>query len=395
MPLLGCRPENELHCKGDCETGEADTDSGAPDSHDSAEPDDSHGGDDSAETAETGHGETGESGETAETGEPWDPNKPLELCINEFMPDDNASVADDLGAYSDWIELHNPGEETVALAGWTMTDDGDDPTDSALDSSLSIEPGGFLLLYADGDSSLGAQHLDMKLSKDGGSVGLYAPDGRGSLINYGSVVPDISVARVTDCCSGEGCWEFVYGGTPGSTNAPPEPEELELVPAGSTWRYWDGVDEPPGDWTSASYDDSAWDSGAGPLGYGDAHIVTTLDYGGDDANKNITAWFRLSFTATDVDTYTSAMGGLLADDGAIVYLNGAEVERSNMPDGDVDATTLASSSTSDETGYGAFTVDPTGLLEGDNVLAAEVHQHSADSSDLGFDLKLEAEYYPE
>ena len=334
--------------------------------------------------------------ETAETGEPWDPNKPLELCINEFMPDNETAAADETGAYVDWIELHNPNEEDIALDGWTLSDDPDDPTVHTMTGGLTLGAGEFLLLWADGLPELGADHLGFKLDGDGESVGVYAPDGRGSVVRYGELPSDISAARVPDCCSGsEGCWEFVYQGTPGSTNTEIEPEEIDLVDAGSTWSYWDGDAAPTGDWTTASYDDSAWSSGEAPLGYGDTHIVTTVDYGGDDYNKHTAVYFRLAFSAADVDTYTELKVRVMADDGAVVYLNGTEISRVNMPDGDIAFDTLASGTTSSETGFSSETVDLSLLMEGDNVLAAEVHQASASSSDLGFDLSLAGEYMPE
>lgn len=384
--LLACADDpkpSETGCTGaDC-PGE-DSESAAPDTSETSE---------SGESAETS--ESGESGETGDSGEPWDPNAPLELCINEFMTDNDVALADETGAYPDWIELHNPGDEAVPLDGWTLTDDSGDTTKHEMSGGLSVEPGGFLVLYADGEDSLGAAHLGFKLTQDGGTVGLFAPDGRGSLITYGYLESDISAARVPDCCPvGSSCWEYVYGGTPGETNDPAEPVEVDLVSAGSTWAYWDLGSEPDGDWTALDYDDSLWVEGAGPLGYGDSHIVTTLSYGASSSNKYPTYYFRLVFTATDVDTYLSVAGGLMVDDGAVVYLNGTEVERSNIADGAVSYDTYASSSTSDETGYGVFSVDTSLLVEGENVLAVEVHQHSADSSDMGFDLTLTAEHMP-
>lgn len=369
---------------GPCDSGSADssTDSGDTDS--------------TADSGESGEsGETGDTAETGDSGSEWDPNKPLELCINEFMPsNDNALLDESSGLYVDWIELHNPGEEDLSLDGWSLTDDRDEPTKSTLSGGLTLGAGEFLVLFADDAADLGATHLDFKLAQDGGTLGVYAPDGRGSLITYGYIETDISAARVTDCCSGSDCWEYVYKGTPGLTNYAPDPVEIDLVDAGSAWAWWDQGYEPSGDWTALDFDDAAWPTGSAPLGYGDSHIVTTISYGSDGSNKYTTSYFRLVFPVEDASAYTDALGTLLKDDGAIVYLNGEEVERSNMPDGAVTYSTFASGSTSDETGYAAFTVDPALLVEGDNVLAVEVHQASLDSSDLGFDLTLSAEYLP-
>ncbi len=81
---------------------------------------------------------------------------------------------------------------------------------------------------------------------------------------------------------------------------------------------------------------------------------------------------------------------LLRDDGGIVYINGIEVFRSNLPEGDIGATTFASAVVggADETTFYESSVDPAVLKEGRNVVAVEIHQANAPSSDLGFDLAL-------
>lgn len=384
--LAACSDKSEPCVGVGCgETGGDSAESGLPDSSES--------GGESGESGESG--ETDETAETAETGEPWDPDKPLELCINEFMPDNDAAYADaESGLYEDWIELHNPGEEDLSLEGWSFTDDPDDITKSVVNGELTLPAGGFIVFFADGTEGVSLTHLNFKLEQDGGTLGVFAPDGRGSLITYGYVETDISAARVTDCCTGSDCWDYVYKGTPASTNYVPEPVEVELVNAGADWAYWDVGTPPDGDWTAADYDDATWATGPAPLGYGDSHIITAIGYGDDAYNKYTTAYFRLVFSVEDAATYTDALGTLMRDDGAVVYLNGTEVERSNMPDGDVSYETLASSSTTDETGYGAFSLDPALLVEGQNVLAVEVHQSAVDSSDLGFDMTLSAEYLP-
>ncbi len=42
------------------------------------------------------------------------------VCISEFMAINNVTLADEDGAYSDWIELYNPGTNTVNLGGWYL-----------------------------------------------------------------------------------------------------------------------------------------------------------------------------------------------------------------------------------------------------------------------------------
>ena len=83
---------------------------------------------------------------------------------------------------------------------------------------------------------------------------------------------------------------------------------------------------------------------------------------------------------------------MVRDDGAVVYLNGAELFRDNMPVGDVTAETTAVSGVggADESTWFAFEVSAEQLVAGANTLAAEVHQSTRTSSDISFDLILEA-----
>ncbi|MEX1104673.1 MAG: alkaline phosphatase PhoX, partial [Ilumatobacteraceae bacterium] len=158
-----------------------------------------------------------------------------------------------------------------------------------------------------------------------------------------------------------------------------------LVAAGSIWRYHDEGLDLGSAWRAAGYDASAWKQGVGPLGYGDP--VATVINGGALATKPITAYFRTSFTGSSSHTNLSLR--LRRDDGAVVYLNGVEVARSNMPAGIITASTLASSSINDgaETTIHVIPVSAS-LVTGTNVLAVEVHQFQTASSDLTFDLSF-------
>jgi len=189
----------------------------------------------------------------------------------------------------------------------------------------------------------------------------------------------------------DGRWDF--GGTGGIVET--------LVGSGSVWKY---LDDGSNQLTAADgvnwfghpyYDDSLWLEGPAELGYGDESQgrpeATVVSYGPDADNKYITTYFRRAFDVTDASRYSSLHLRLLRDDGAIVYLNGAEVARSNMPGEMVDYLTPAGSniSGSDEYTFSDFTVDANLLSEGTNVLAVEIHQASGTSRDMSFDLELE------
>ncbi len=160
-----------------------------------------------------------------------------------------------------------------------------------------------------------------------------------------------------------------------------------LLDFGHHWRYLDTGEEPAEDWTEVGFDDSSWPSGPAPLGYGD-DPATTIDYGDDPDNKHITTWLRLPFT---LDTLPHSFQlSILRDDGVAVYLNGVELLRDNLPDGELTADTLAIEpfSGDDELEPVGASVDGSLLQLGENVLAVRLHQASASSSDLSFDLQL-------
>jgi hypothetical protein len=163
-----------------------------------------------------------------------------------------------------------------------------------------------------------------------------------------------------------------------------------LVPDGSTWRYLDDGSDQGTAWRETDFDDSGWASGPAQLGYGDGDEATTVSYGGDAENKHITTYFRHSFDVADASIFESLTLRVLRDDGATVYLNGTEVFRTNMPDGDVGYGTLAASTVggSDESAFFTTSVDPAILNDGSNVLAVEIHQAAVTSSDISFDLEL-------
>lgn len=173
---------------------------------------------------------------------------------------------------------------------------------------------------------------------------------------------------------------------PFRTSITPSPPTETLVPAGAVWRYRDlGVDLGT-TWREYFYDDSTWMAGPAPLGYGDP-MATTVGFGPSSTAKHITTYFRRTFPATH--GFDSLTLSLRRDDGAVVYLNGTEIARSNMPSGAITATTLAplAIAGADETAYVSLPV--TGqLYNGTNVIAVEVHQNAGTSSDLGFDLAL-------
>jgi hypothetical protein len=123
------------------------------------------------------------------------------------------------------------------------------------------------------------------------------------------------------------------------------------------------------------------------LGYGDSDEQTVTSYGGNAGNKTITTYFRKTFNVADTVGFDAIAAEALYDDGVVVYLNGAEVYRGNMPSGAIAHTTLASEVVDPDRLIGF--VIPKGIIRpGSNVLAVEVHQVNAGSSDISFDFSM-------
>ena len=152
------------------------------------------------------------------------------LYINEFMASNDSANADEYGEYEDWIEIYNPGTEAVDIGGMYITDALDDLTvwqipDTAPDST-TIQPGCFLLLYADKQPEQGILHVKIKLSGSGEAIGLTAPNGTTVIdsLTYDSAVQgaigygldtDKSCGRQPD---GSNNWLVFDNPTPGASN---------------------------------------------------------------------------------------------------------------------------------------------------------------------------------
>jgi hypothetical protein len=166
-----------------------------------------------------------------------------------------------------------------------------------------------------------------------------------------------------------------------------------LVAAGSAWRYYDKGSNTFGNaWRTLAFDDHTWSNNVALLGFGDINgqpPTTTIA-----SNRQWTTYFRQTFTVANPSQVTNLTLRLVRDDGAVVYLNGAEVWRSNITNsGPIAYNTKALSAMSgaDESRWWTTNADPALLMAGTNLVAVEVHQSDLGSSDLAFDFQLQAE----
>ncbi|MFQ5748543.1 MAG: hypothetical protein ACE5H3_03685, partial [Planctomycetota bacterium] len=164
-----------------------------------------------------------------------------------------------------------------------------------------------------------------------------------------------------------------------------------LTGGGTTWKLHLGG-FPTSKWLKPGFDDSSWATGRGLIGFGHGNEDTPIGFGPDPDRKAVTTCFRTTFRVEDPRSLRRLVMRLLRDDGIVVYLNGREAYRSNLPSGKIGPRTLAGWDVSgwEETTPLEADLPVTLLRPGLNVLAAEVHQSSPSSGDLTFKLDLDS-----
>lgn len=178
--------------------------------------------------------------------------------------------------------------------------------------------------------------------------------------------------------------------------------QLTVIPYGSSWKYWaNSQANYPANWHTTGFDDSAWPSGTGELGYGDGDESTCIPAASPVAgtlctptgNKWPAYYFRKVINIPDPAIYTNFSFNIDRDDGFVVYVNGVEVSRNNIAAGAVSYGTSATTAVED--GIISFTVATSAFVSGNNTIAVEMHQASVSgsppvstSSDISFNLQL-------
>ncbi len=169
--------------------------------------------------------------------------------------------------------------------------------------------------------------------------------------------------------------------------APSGPQTF--IAFGASWKYLDNGTNQGTTWRASSFNDAAWASGNAQLGYGDGDEATVVSFGPNSSAKYITTYFRKTINISNPAAFSAFNGSVKRDDGVVIYVNGTEVYRNNMPTGTIAYTTLASSAASDDGNTPQnFTISPSAFVSGDNVIAVEMHQNAGTSSDLSFDIQL-------
>ena len=204
----------------------------------------------------------------------------------------------------------------------------------------------------------------------------------------------------------------LFSGTPLTVNAAtlsPTGTALNLIMAapetptggsaqpGDTWRYLDNGSDQGTAWRQPGFNDSTWKTGRGEFGYGDSgenrpeftlvEDNATPGYVAGDSNRYITTYFRKVFTVGDWRRLSGPAGSLLRDDGVVIWLNGQRIYFENGLDGAAYNTTTSLTIPNEAT-HDAIPLPAAlpHLVDGENVMAVEVHQQSPGSSDMSFDL---------
>ena len=318
---------------------------------------------------------------------------PLTLKINEWLALGQAPFADD------FIELYNPAALPVALSGLFLTEEPfGDPAQHEIAPLSFISSLGHQNFLADANPQNGSNHLNFALSAEGGLIGLQSADlATIDSVWYAPVTLNLATGR---CPDGNEKIVTLTFPTPGSVNACPAepipPQVFTLIAMTNLWSYNQSGADLGTAWKETNYVDTAWPTGRGVLGNDNNNTVvqnltnTVLSLTGTNGSASITFYFRTHFQFTNLPTPSGFVFTNLFDDGAVVYLNGTEIFRQNMPGSSITSTSLAPAGIE-----AAFILVTTNLnlLPGENLLAVEVHQNAATSTDIAMGLALSALVY--
>lgn len=174
---------------------------------------------------------------------------------------------------------------------------------------------------------------------------------------------------------------------------PELPDPVNYVDFGSTWKYDDSGQELTGVFAQPAFDDSAWLSGPGFLGFNEAGLPGPGMQTGTLTRGRIAYYFRHEFEFDANPIGAQLTLDHIVDDGVRYYLNGQVIGSIRLPEGAIDSTTRAQSlpsSQEDVIAEDVIVIDASAyLVRGTNVLSAQVHNASPGSSDLVFGARVD------
>ncbi len=290
--------------------------------------------------------------------------------ISEFMASNHTTLEDEDGNYPDWIEIHNPGESAVDLAGWHLTDD-ETELNKWTFPSVTLPPGGYILVFAsDKNRSVAGEelHTNFKLSAAGEFLALVQPDGVTSASAFHPYPPQQS--------------DVSYG-------LPQGGEIIEGVIAPGTELVFHVPSAPVEGWELSGFDDSGWISGRSGLGYErdasgsyDPWISTDVEDFVFGVNSSV--YLRIPFQVSDLSQLTSLSFAAKYDDGFLAYLNGELITKVNTPTPALWSSAATASQEADLLNDETWNADALipHLVEGENILAIHWLNRTKTSSDF-------------
>ena len=169
------------------------------------------------------------------------------------------------------------------------------------------------------------------------------------------------------------------------------PVEVTLLAPTANWSWRWSSEALPVSWSGAGFDDGTWSQGGAPLGFGAGGLATTLTT--DETRRPISIQFRTSISVDNPAVLRDARMSLVANDGAVVYLNGVEIGRKNLPAGPLTQETFATAAPREA----AAVADPLviglpqgALVAGPNVIAVQTHLNYRSTPDASLHARLVA-----
>jgi len=161
---------------------------------------------------------------------------------------------------------------------------------------------------------------------------------------------------------------------------------------GASWRLFKGRSEASSPntaaWRGINFIDAAFTPGSAPFWYGD--VLPGGTQLTDMMNQYTSIFLRRGFVLTNISDISSLKLSAFCDDGFIVWINGTEVQRYNVPAGNVAFNASASGAATEPVPTVDYSLLNPGnyLVVGTNVIAVQVFNAGIASSDLAFDCSL-------
>ena len=280
------------------------------------------------------------------------------------------------------VELHamtpNAGRGFFDLEATTYGAGGDTIAPTAPEVTASAGSGRITLAWTGGadETALGGYVI----ARDGTTIAVTGPAATGFTDVVDTGQPHSYVVTAFDTNGN------ATASGPVATTAKADPA---ILPLGATWRWSFPDAGAPADWAQPGFDDSTWASGPAELGFGDNDEKTVISTA--PAPRPLTAYFRTTVDIKDPAAFSAVLADLIRDDGAVVYVNGVEVGRDNMPAGAITPSSKAPLAITDRTQEKTpvtLSIPASAFRAGANTIAVEIHGNDRYTGDLSFDLKL-------